>query len=106
MDWRNVIDRSQAFERRRLGTQIGKVAWWEWKINDVAVPHITPHQHEPLRIRVRQRPQQHRIDHAEIAVLAPMPSAMVMSAVIANAGFFRSVRAAKPRSFAGPCSLL
>jgi hypothetical protein len=42
--------------------------------------------------------QQHGVDHREVAVLAPMPSARVASAATVNAGSFTTPRTARRRS--------
>ena len=46
--------------------------------------------HDPVRIGVRQWPQQHAVHNAEIAVVTPMPSARVRTATAVKPGFLRS----------------
>jgi len=55
---------------------------------------LFPNGDDLLRTVVRQRPEQHGVEDAEHAVLAPMPRAIVATAATVNAGLRRSARAA------------
>jgi hypothetical protein len=50
---------------RGLLLEIAKIRWRERPVMDVAGAQLAPDHHEPLRIGVRQRTQQHGVDHAE-----------------------------------------
>ena len=53
-----------------------------------------PHADDPPGVRIRQRPEQHAVDDADVAVLAPIPSARMVTTTAANPGFRRNPRAA------------
>ena len=47
-----------------------------------------------VRLRIGQRPQQHSVDYAEVAVFAPIPSASAKIATSVTLGIFSSSRTA------------
>ena len=68
-------------------------------IRDADVRRLLPHFHQAVDVGVRQRPQQHRVNHAEDCGLAPMPRASVSSTTAVYDGYLRRLRSANRTSW-------
>ena len=58
-------DRGHLLEDLLLLDQLGIIARRDREIDDVPRAQVLPDEHEPIGVRVRQRPQQHGVHHAE-----------------------------------------
>ena len=57
--------RGKVLEKICLIPEIAEIRRREWPVGDVPIAHLTPHDHEPVGVRVREWPQEHRVDDAE-----------------------------------------
>jgi hypothetical protein len=64
MTCRPVVSAATPSNFRGLHAQIGGRPG-PGKVDDVAIAHVLPDVHEPGRLGIRQRPQQHGVDDAE-----------------------------------------
>ena len=55
----------KVLEKSRLTLQIPEIGGREWKVVDVAVAQLPPHEHQPVGMGVRQGPQQHSVHDTE-----------------------------------------
>jgi len=78
--------------------QVKEIGVRKRKILDIALPQVAAGQNQAVGRFIRKRMQQHGVVTLKMAVLVPMPSAMVTIAVMAKRGLLRSVRRAYSRS--------
>ena len=80
-------------KRRAVALEVEEVGWRE-VVGGALVLLEPDHLHQPVGLRILERPQQHGLHTLKIAVVAPMPSESVTIAITAKPGRLMKLRKA------------